>query len=68
MKKTYTLYLLNGDGARHGFEPALCDTDAEAIGRARELIEADPALAGVEICFGDQTLFRVHRSRSTGWE
>lgn len=68
MKKTYTLYLLNGDGARCGFEPAMCDTDAEAIGRARELLDGDPALSGVEICFGDQTLFRVHRARPTGWE
>ncbi len=68
MKKTYTLYLLNGDGDRHGFEPALCETDAEAIGRARELIEGDAAVSGVEVCFDATTLFRVHRAGGGGWE
>lgn len=60
--KTYTLYLKNGDEPPSAFEPALCRTDAEALGEARVLLERRPEFDTVEVCFGETVLFRLGRS------
>jgi hypothetical protein len=60
--KTYTLFLRNGEEPPAAFEPALCRTDAEALGKARELLERRPEFDTVEVCFGDTLLFRLGRS------
>ncbi|MFI4975770.1 MAG: hypothetical protein ACHP84_14615 [Caulobacterales bacterium] len=58
MLRTYTLYLCDG-GADVRFEPALCESDFEAMGRARELLAQHPECEAVEVYFGDDCLFRV---------
>ncbi|MEI9966006.1 MAG: hypothetical protein WDM92_16565 [Caulobacteraceae bacterium] len=68
LKKTYTLYLWDGAAAPVGFEPALCISDAEAIRRAREILEERDDLEAVEVHFGGDMLFRIHRPRPMGWE
>lgn len=60
--KTYTLYLKNGDEPPSAFEPALCRTDAEALGMARGLLERRPEFDTVEVCFGETILFRLGRA------
>ena len=37
LRKTYTFYLRDG-GEQLRFEPVICRTDAEAMGRAREML------------------------------
>ena len=60
MLKTYTLYLRDGrDDA--GFEPALCATDAQAMGRAREMLELREACEAIDVYLGDDFLCRVNR-------
>ncbi|MDR3512370.1 MAG: hypothetical protein P4L73_12105 [Caulobacteraceae bacterium] len=59
--KTYTLYLKNGDEPPSAFEPALCRTDAEALGVARSVLERRPEFDTVEVCFGETLLFSVAR-------
>lgn len=60
--KTYTLYLKNGEEPAGTFEPALCRDDAEALGKARELLDSRPEFDTVEICFGDTVLFELGRA------
>ena len=61
MLKTYTLYLRDGrDDA--GFEPALCVTDAQAMGCARELLDVHDACEAIDIYLGDDFLCRVNRA------
>lgn len=60
MLKTYTLYLRDGvDRVR--FEPSMCRTDAEAMARARKLLELNPECKAVEVLFGNDLLFRINR-------
>lgn len=60
--KTYTLYLISGDEPSAAFEPALCRTDAEALGEARRLLDRRPEFDTVEVCFGETLLFRLARA------
>jgi len=62
--KTYTLYLIRGDEPAAAFEPVLCRTDAEALGRARQLLERRAEFDTVEVCFGETVLFRLGRAPS----
>ena len=59
MLKTYTLYLRHQDGAQLGFEPALCNSDSEAMARARELLAQRPDADAVDVNFGEDHLYRV---------
>ena len=59
--KTYTLYLRDGrDTAR--FEPAMCRSASEVVGRANDLLEQNPDCEAIEVFFGDKLLVRVERS------
>jgi hypothetical protein len=60
MLKTYTLYLRDG-GADDRFEPAMCETDVEALARARELLVHHPECETVEVYFDQDCLFVVRR-------
>jgi len=60
MLKTYTMYLVDPDD-RSRFEPALCESHAEAMRRARELLEAHPDCEAIDVSFGPDHLFRVGR-------
>lgn len=58
--KTYTFYLLDS-GRVVGFEPALCANDAEAMGRAREVLGRASSCDAVDVYFGEDRLFGVAR-------
>ena len=60
MLKTYTLYLRDG-AANNRFEPAMCETDFDALASARELLVLHPECETVEVCFGLDCLFVVER-------
>lgn len=66
LQKTYTLYLWDGAETSVGFEPALCVSDAQAIRRAREILDGRPDLEAVEVHFAGQSLFRIGRPRPMG--
>jgi hypothetical protein len=68
--KTYTFYLRADepggrsahapiDPRRDPFEPVMCRTDSEARARAEETLSRRPDLAAIDICFGNDLLFRV---------
>jgi hypothetical protein len=63
MLKTYTLYLRD-HGAEARFEPALCQSDADAMAKARALLAAHPECFAIDVCFGDDRLFRIGRSEA----
>ena len=60
--KTYTLFLIDNQPTPR-FEPLMALTDADALGRARELLDAHPEYETVEVCFGQEVLFRVGRTQ-----
>jgi hypothetical protein len=58
--KTYTLYLRDGGGDVR-FEPALCGTDAQAMARARELLQRHEVCEAIDVHLGDDFICRVNR-------
>jgi len=61
--KTYTLYLRDGrDNDR--FEPAMCASASEVVGRANTLLARNPDCEAIEVFFGDKMLIRVERPSS----
>jgi hypothetical protein len=58
--RTYTLFLYDGTEPPR-FEPALCRTPAEAMERAREVLDRSPECRSVEVFFGETRLFEVLR-------
>ena len=65
--RTYTLYLRNGRDCGDGpslFEPVLCQSASEVVGKAFDLLERHPDCQAVDVFFGDAELFRVGRPKS----
>jgi predicted dinucleotide-binding enzyme len=56
---TYTMYLRRDAEARPDFEPVICANDADAIRKARALLQARPGVKAVDVYFGDQLLVTV---------
>ncbi len=60
--KTFTLFLRDGGDGPPPFEPALCASEIEAVGKAHEALERHPNCHTVDVFFGDTELFSVRRS------
>jgi predicted dinucleotide-binding enzyme len=56
---TYTMYLRQADEGPPDFEPVICANDADAIRKARELLNSRPGVESVDVYFGDQLLVTV---------
>jgi hypothetical protein len=63
--KTYTFYLRDSSGDVR-FEPVLCQSDLDAMARARSVLNQTPDCAEIEAYFGDERLFGVSREPG-GW-
>jgi hypothetical protein len=63
MLKTYTLYL-RGEGLPDAaFEPVLCETQAELLGKVTDVLGRHPACDAIDVYFGDEELFSVRQPR-----
>ena len=58
--KTYTLYLRDGRNMDR-FEPAMCRSASEVLGRANALLAQNADCEAIEVFFGDQLIVRVER-------
>ena len=56
---TYTMYLRRDGEIGPEFEPVICANDADAIRKARELLNTRFDVESVDVYFGDQLLVTV---------
>jgi len=61
MYRTYELYLRDASQAPPRFEPLTCRTALEVMERARGILDADTAVASVEVRLAGQHLFTLER-------
>ena len=61
MYQTYELYLREGAQAQPRFEPLTCSTAAQAMQKARTLLDTDGAIASVEVRLAGEHLFTLER-------
>ncbi len=57
MFKTYTLLLRGEYNVLSLFEPVMCETNAELIGKARALLARYPECVTVDVLFGQTQLY-----------
>ena len=60
MHQTYELYLRDA-AQRTRFEPLTCRTAGQVMHKIREILEADPAIAAVEVRLAGEHLFTLDR-------
>jgi hypothetical protein len=61
MYQTYELYLREHAGGEPRFEPLTCHSAVQAMRKARDLLEADKAIASVEVRLAGVHLFTLDR-------
>ena len=61
MYQTYELYVRDAPQSQPQFRPLTCKTAVQVMQKARDLLEAEPEVASVEVRLAGEHLFTLER-------